>query len=95
MASFTTRVELHQAKSEDYEKLHSEMESRGFSRIIKSGKGIAYHLPTAEYDYVGEKTSLQVHDLAKEAAAATGKKASILVSEVVRRTFSNLPKADE
>ena len=68
MPSFTTRVELHQATYEDYENLHAAMERVGFSRTIKSGDGITYHLPTAEYDKSSNFTRAQILDQAKAAA---------------------------
>ena len=64
-------VELHSAVSTDYDKLHDEMESEGFTRTWKADGGTVYQLPTAEYDYRGEKTRLQVLELAKKAAKAT------------------------
>ena len=53
MSSFTTRVELHDAKSEDYEKLYEFMNNESFSRTITSSDKITYQLPTAEYNYTG------------------------------------------
>ena len=53
MSQFTTRVELHDADSADYEELHEEMEKRGFTRTVTSSDGITYQLPTAEYNYEG------------------------------------------
>ena len=55
MAASTTRVELHDASSSDYNKLHDEMEKEGFTRTWKTDNGSVYHLPTAEYDFRGEK----------------------------------------
>jgi hypothetical protein len=48
MSKFTVRVELRQATEDDYEKLHVEMEDRGFSRLLPAGDGGKYLLPTAE-----------------------------------------------
>lgn len=56
MARFTTRVELHYADDDDYETLHAAMEDEGFYRTITSDDGIAYHLPTAEYNRDGNLT---------------------------------------
>jgi hypothetical protein len=90
MAKFTTRVELHDAKTwEDYDKLHAAMEKKGFSRTIVFG-GITYQLPTAEYNYVGEVTRDQVLELAKSAATATGHKFCVLVTESAGRVMHNL-----
>lgn len=93
MARFTTRVELHGASYSDYEQLHGAMEREGFSRAIRSDQGSWYHLPTAEYDREGPLTTEQVLDSAKRAAATTGKKFGVLVTEGFRRTWFGLPAA--
>lgn len=91
MSRFTTRVELHNAKSyDDYERLHSQMEGRGFTRTIQSDDAVRYHLPTAEYDYVGNVTCEQVRELARAAAAAVDRSYSVLVTEAVRRNWYGL-----
>jgi hypothetical protein len=95
MPSFTTRVELHKATRDDYEKLHTEMQKRGFSRTITSDDGIVYHLPTAEYDLEGQLTCEQVRDRAGTAAASAvphlGR--AILVSQSPSRCWIGLAKA--
>lgn len=93
MASFTTRVELHGATGADYADLHSKMEAQGFSRLIKSDQGTTYHLPTAEYDYVGNVTRAQVLDKAKAAASKVKQNYSVLVTESNGRVWHNLPVA--
>lgn len=93
MAAFTTRVELHGADYDDYEILHAAMERRGFSRFIKSGDGITYHLPTAEYNYIGSKTSDEILALSRAAAAETRKKYSVLVTESSGRKWYGLIQA--
>ena len=92
MNEFTTRVELHDATVKDYEKLHSEMENQKFSRTITSSDdGTIYHLPTAEYNKIGNFTKYDVLNSAKAAATQTGKKFSILVTVSNGRTWTNLP----
>ena len=86
MSLFTTRVELHKAStSEDYKKLHDEMEKEGFWRTIKLlGESASYHLPTAEYSYSNEKNNLDTEGVlnsAKTAAARTGKTFSVFVTK--------------
>ena len=76
----------------DYEILHGAMEQRGVSRQITSDDGVTYHLPTAEYNYVGRKTRSQVLELAKVAASDTNKKFAVLVSESNGRSWSGLEK---
>jgi len=94
MPNFTTRVELHHADGDDYENLHTAMEGQGFSRTIKSGDGVTYHLPTAEYDRRGAAlTSDTVLASAKMAASSTGKRYSILVTESNGRKWTGLQKA--
>ncbi len=49
MAKYLVRVELHGATWDEYERLHSEMANRGFSREVTSDNSGTYRLPTAEY----------------------------------------------
>lgn len=94
MARFTIRVELHNARSgEDYETLHAEMAKEGFGRTIQfEGDPTVYHLPTAEYNYLGNIDTDDVRDLAKKAAARTGKQFSVLVTKSDGgRSIYNLP----
>jgi hypothetical protein len=91
MAAFTVRVELHDNPTwNDYEKLHKAMEGEGFSRTIKDGQGMVYHLPTAEYNFIGALSRDQIYEKAKHAAAKAGKKYSLLVTESNGRTWQNL-----
>ncbi len=90
MAVFTTRVELHGASHGDYQTLHAEMDREGFYRAIRlddDGWGL---LPTAEYFRSGELTKEEVLDSAREAAKATGKACSILVTEAAGRCWAGL-----
>jgi len=90
MAAFTTRVELHDGLESDYERLHREMEVEGFARVIQSDNGIWYHLPFAEYNRLEDLTADQVRESAKRAAAKTGRKFAVLVSESTRRSWYGL-----
>ena len=92
MASFTTRVELHDAGSDDYETPHVAMEAEGFSRTITSDDNVRYHLPTAEYSRVGSATRAQVLESAERAASRTNKKYAVLVTESNGRTWTGLGK---
>ncbi|MGH7243424.1 MAG: hypothetical protein ACREJD_08420 [Phycisphaerales bacterium] len=94
MANFTVRVELHGADDSDYESLHEEMESAGFSRTIKSDDGLWYRLPPAEYVCSGNYTRADVLAAAETAAKTTGKKSAILVTESAGRRWSGLERAD-
>ena len=90
MAQFTVRVELHEAQWADYDTLHAAMAQQGFSRQITSDEGRTYQLPWAEYDGSGNLTSTQVLSIAQTAAATTGKKNSVLVTEAKSRAWSGL-----
>lgn len=92
MASFTTRVELHNASSEDYDTLHDEMRKRDFSRVITGDTGVTYHLPFAEYACSGTMTRAVVLQRAKAAAAVTGCSAAVLVTESAGRSWDGLKK---
>lgn len=93
MASFTTRVELHNAKDpEDYEKLHIEMGNEKFTRTIKSDNGTEYHLPRAEYNKEGSCTQAEVLESAKRAASKVVKKYAVFVTESNGRTWYGLDK---
>jgi hypothetical protein len=91
MASFTVRIELHQAEWRDYDTLHAAMEQRGFSRQITADDGQIYQMPWAEYNGSGNFTSVQVRDIARVAAGTTGKQNSVLVTEAASRAWIGLP----
>jgi len=84
MARFTTRVELHNGTGEDYNALHDAMESAGFSRLIQGSDGVWHHMPWAEYNLDANVAIETVRDRASQAAAATGCKAGVLVTEGTR-----------
>jgi hypothetical protein len=93
---FITRVELHgPATGEDYSKLHSAMEGRGFSRTITATDGVTYHLPTAEY-YLSRSdlTSQQVLSNAQAADGSVWTRHSELVTQTdAAIRFSGLLRA--
>ena len=93
MAQFTTRVELHGAVERDYTTLHSAMANEGFTRSIVADDGSKYWLPTAEYDYRGDKTRVEILSKAERAAKTTGKPYEVLVTESAGRTWTNLKPA--
>lgn len=96
MASFTTRVVLHDADWDDYtDVLHPAMAKQGYTRTIKNGDGKEFDLPDAEYSLIGEYTKEQALERAKTAAAVTKKKFQILVTESVSsgRIWWNLEPA--
>ena len=90
MANFTVRVELHQAVGADYDALHAAMEQKGFSRLITGDNGQTYHLPWSEYNGSGNLTSVQVRDIARDAANTTKKSNAVLVTESTSRAWIGL-----
>jgi hypothetical protein len=93
MATFMTRVELHNADwIADYNKLHQEMALEGFKKTITSSKGITYDLPTAEYYLISSFSIGEVLEIAKRAAAKVGKQYSVITSETIGSTWHNLPE---
>ena len=90
MASFTTRVELHDADSGDYIKLHAAMKKQGFSQTITGSDGVVYPLPTAEYNYIGDRTRSQVLEAAKQAARTVVRSFGVLITESAGRSWYNL-----
>ncbi len=95
MTNFTTRVELfdtNDGTSEEYTKLHIAMEEAGFTRTIKSDDGIEYYLPPAEYNFTGNVTRQDVFDLARAAAAKSGKEFSVFITQANGRLWYKLKK---
>ncbi|MFM0318946.1 hypothetical protein PQR36_29020 [Paraburkholderia nemoris] len=92
MTRFITRIELHDANSDDYERLHEEMEKRKFYRTIKA-EGVLYQLPDATYRYDGDVTANEVHDKAREAVKATRLKGGIIITESAGSVVSGLKRA--
>lgn len=95
MATFLVRVELHGASGKDYDVLHVAMERVGFSRTIVSDTGVRYHLPTAEYEAVGNHTREEVLEAAKGAAGTTGKKFGVIVTQSAGQSWSGLPQVTD
>jgi len=90
MAQFLTRVELHMANAEDYQRLHEAMAARNFARTIVDNKGVRYHLPTAEYYSFGEIDANSVVNLAREAVASVGKTGAVITTNFVDARWNGL-----
>lgn len=93
MSKFITRIELHDADSKNYEKLHEEMEIEGFTRTIQDGTTKKwYHLPDAiyRYDNASIDTTNTILEKAIRAANKANKENSILVTKSEGSEWSNL-----
>ena len=88
---FTVRIVLHDGESEDYDKLHEEMDSKGFLDYYES-KTHRYELPPAEYNYPNSGTKESVLEKAENAAKETGKDFQVLVTESAGRISTGLNK---
>lgn len=93
MATFTTRIELHDSDWSDYTMLHTEMGKRGFTQFITADDGLVYELPPAEYNLIADLTRQQVVDLAKAAASSIVKSYAVLVTESAGRRWHGLKRA--
>jgi hypothetical protein len=69
MASFTTRLELVNPDSNDYDLLHQEMRDRQFYRAINYC-GVWHDLPPGEYDRTSTGTLDEIYSDAGAAAQA-------------------------
>ncbi len=92
MANYIARVELHSATWDDYGRLHTSMERRGYYRAIRASDGKIYQLPTGTYVVRDTNSSLQnALNAAKEAANETGKQSLVFVADWVSATWLDLP----
>lgn len=92
MASFTTRMVLHDADWDDYSSLYDAMGVEGFTDIITSDDGISYKMPDGEYNISGSYTRSEVFEKAKRAAEKTNKEYAVLVTESKGRNWRGLEK---
>ena len=81
MARFISRVELHHAAYDDYEKLHTEMAKQGFLRVIQGSDGKTYQLPTGDYYGQGSVTLEVAYKAVCDAVDRTGKAYEVIISE--------------
>ena len=82
MPQFIIRIQLHDAKGEDYGKLNSAMGHHGFLRTIIGTDGIVYLLPTAEYIRYGlDLTADKVRGDAVAGTSPVSRKFAVVVAE--------------
>jgi hypothetical protein len=90
MATFLTRVELHDATYENYVQLHDFMGQEGFTATIRGGDGALYQLPPAEYHLSANCTIEDARAKASRAAQKTQRNYAVLVSEYSRAAWNGL-----
>lgn len=91
MSIFTIRVELHNADSDDYEKLHEKMENKGYLREVTGSSGTTYHLPDAEYTYSStSKDETDIADEVQSIANSVKSKSGIIVTKSAGRAIRGL-----
>lgn len=90
MATFLTRVELHDATYESYVQLHGFMGQEGFTNTIRSNDGTVYQLPPAEYHLSANCTIEEARARACRAAQKTHKNYAVLVSEYSQAAWNGL-----
>jgi hypothetical protein len=93
MANYIARVELHSATWDDYDRLHTGMQSRGYSRTITSDGGVCSQLPTGTYVATNSNVDLGVAlNAAIEAANETGRKSAVVVTDWTAARWNGLQK---
>jgi len=95
MARYTVRVELHNHRPDDYDKLHEKMIASGFTKTITlDDSGVTYKLPDAEYNYDSEETKQEVAEKAHDIAQKVRPNPSVLVTKSAGRYVIGLEEAD-
>ena len=94
MASFTVRVQMHNATGEQYELLHERMFAAQYYRFVdgvnEHGVG-CWLMPQAEYDHTANATVTQVREHVATIADSIMPGAWILVTEVANRAWRTEP----
>jgi hypothetical protein len=90
MASFTIRVELHDANWQHYVDMAKDLATKGITDVIAADNGTNYKMSPAEYNYVGNASADNVLEAVKASAAQTGKRYAAMVTEATRRTWIGL-----
>ncbi len=83
MNRYIVRIELHDAKPEDYDVLHQMMIGAQFSKKARCEDGSAYRLPTAEYyTETMENSDELLHAIISAATTLRGGSFEILLSKL-------------
>jgi hypothetical protein len=95
MATFLTRVELHDATYQNYVELHGFMAQEGYSTTIRGGDGKVYQLPPAEYHLAADCTIEEARERASRAAKKTRRNFAVLVSQYSQAAWVGLQQVQE
>jgi hypothetical protein len=90
MASFTIRVELHDATWQNYINLAADLAKQGVTDVITADDGTTYKMSPAEYNYDGAASIDDVLNAVGAAAARTGKKHAVFVTQSTQRKWRGL-----
>jgi len=93
MASFTIRVELHDANWQHYTNLANDLARSGVTDLITASDGVTYKMSPGEYNYEGNATIDNVLNAVRQAANRTGKANAVFVTEAAGRMWIDLPQA--
>lgn len=77
---YLTRVELHSATEQQYNRLHAAMARQRFYRTIDGDNGQMFHLPWGTYFSFGDVTAPEVRSFARWAVSESGAQGEILVA---------------
>jgi len=91
MSDFMTRIELHGATREQYDRLHVSMRAAGFRTAVFGTDNNWHQLPTAEYHYSGPDSIEAVRAAAARCAAAVGTRYWVLVTKYDQCCWQGLP----
>jgi hypothetical protein len=88
------RIELHFERR--YDKLHEEMETRGFTQTIQSSSGKRYQLPRGTYWKSEPTVASAMKDEARSAVRAAGAHPpAMIIATAGSSSFVGLPTDDD
>lgn len=93
MATFTIRVELHDATRQNYIDMAADLARYGITDEVEASNGITYQMSPAEYNYVGNASLENVLDTVRACANKTGRANAVFVTEAAGRMWSGLQPA--
>ena len=80
MASFTIRVELHDANWQHYVDMAKDLATKGITDVIAADNGTSYKMSPAEYSYVGNASADSVLEAVKAVQRARDARRAAMAS---------------